>query len=193
MKRRRLLYGRPFLLIALVVSILASFAQASTIDGLILISQTGGQYDYGIQLAPNHGLVFTLGNEIILTGLSGVTSPSVLPGLSFCFSNETTTPVSVSIISSRQCPVFDPTTMGVTIDALRIVSSGLTTASVSYQIQTGSEGTLSGTVAGPVATPEAGAGGLAAISLLALFALKGFPRFRRYPALSLFGFDPVKP
>jgi hypothetical protein len=148
----------------------AAAAQGASVDTLVLTSQAGGQYDYAVQLAPNHGLVFALGDQIALTGLSGVTGVSVLPGLSFCFSSGATTAGSAMIFSSTQCPVFDPVLTGVTIPALRIFSTVLTSAPVSYEIQTGSEGTLFGTVMGPLVVPEPGTGGLTA-AIMALFVL----------------------
>ena len=40
---------------------------------LNLISQSSGQYNYAIQLDANQGLVLAGGDQIILSGLSGVT------------------------------------------------------------------------------------------------------------------------
>jgi hypothetical protein len=170
--KKRILVCDLFVAIGIFIGVFAGSAEAGTVDTLVLISQSGGRYDYAIQLAPNHGLVFTVNDQIILTGLSGVTGASVLAGLDFCFSTAITTAVSATIVSSSPCPVFDPVPTGVTIGAVRVVSTVFTTASINYQIQTGNEGTLSGTVAGPVAVVEPGAGVLAAVGLLTVLALR---------------------
>jgi hypothetical protein len=170
---RRPSYSYHSLLATLILfGTLAECVEADTVDRLVLLSQNGGQYDYGIQLAPNHGLVFTADDQIVLSGLAGVTGASVLPSLNLCFSAVTTTAASVTTISSRPCPVFDPTPTGVIIEALRVFSSVLTTAPVSYEIETGNEGTLSGTVAGPAIVPEP-AVGLLTISGLIVFLARG--------------------
>jgi len=132
--KRYFLLCNSFLVMGMFVGVFADLAEAAPLDTLVLISESGGRHDYAIQLAPNHGLVFTSGDQIILTGLSGVTGASVLPVLSICFSTATTTAVSVTIVSSSQCPVFDPVPTGVTIGALRVFSSVLTTGPISYQI-----------------------------------------------------------
>jgi hypothetical protein len=55
-------------------------------DMLVLTAQGGGEYDYGIPLDANHGLVVDVGDQITLSGLSGVTAATILPGLSFAYS-----------------------------------------------------------------------------------------------------------
>jgi hypothetical protein len=162
---------RPLLAAAVLTFAIAGFAKAATIDSLVLISQSGGQYDYGIQLAPNHGLVLVPGDQVILTGLSGVTGASILPGLNICFSSATANPTSVAFVDTSSPCVFDPVATGVTIGDLRVLSAVLTTGPVNYQIQTGNEGTLSGTVPGPAAVPEPHARSLAAGGILALLIL----------------------
>jgi hypothetical protein len=119
---------------------------------LTLISQSGGQYNYAIQLDPNQGLVFVGGDQIILSGLSGVIGATLLSGLVPFFGNPVTTPTSVSITDNNAI-VFDPVARGVTIPAFSVTSSVLTTSPVHYQIET-ANGTFSGAVQGPVAIPE---------------------------------------
>lgn len=145
----RFLFGNPLL----AVTVFTYAAGAAYADTLVLTSQTGGQYDYGLQLDANHGLVINVGDEIMLTGLSGVIGASVLPGLSFAYSNVVTTSTSVTITDTTGF-VLDPLTVSHIISAVQVTSSVSTTGSVIYQVQTASEGTLSGVVPGPVAVPE---------------------------------------
>ena len=63
-------FGNSLLALAILASV---FARSGNADSLMLISESGGQYDYGIQLDANHGIVFAPGNLISLTGLAGVT------------------------------------------------------------------------------------------------------------------------
>ncbi len=172
--------GIPFLGGLLAIAAFSGILEASTVDALVLISQSSGQYDYGIQLAPNHGLAFDLNDQLLLTGLAGVMGASVLPGLSVCFSVVATTPVSAAISNPGPCPVFDPVPGGVLIPALRVSSSVTTVGRVHYQLETASEGTISGEVPGPAVVPEGGGAILAAIGLflLAVFA-KAAPHIRR--------------
>jgi hypothetical protein len=94
----------PVLITATLAAISAGTARA---DSLTLIAQFCGQYDYGIQLDPNHGLVILAGDQITLTGLFGVTSASVLDGPSFAYSTVITTPMSVTIVDTTSF-VLDP-------------------------------------------------------------------------------------
>jgi len=120
---------------------------------LTLISQSSGQYNYAIQLDPNQGLVFVGGDQITLSGLSGVTGATLLSSLAPFFGNPVTTPTSVSVTDNNAI-VFDPVAGGVTIPAFSVTSSVLTKVPVHYQIETANEGISSGAVEGPVGVPE---------------------------------------
>jgi hypothetical protein len=125
------LFRSPLLAAAAVVAISTGAGYA---DSLSLIGQASGQYDYGIQIDANHGLVILVD-----------TTPFVLDPL----------PVSHSVA------------------ALRVLSSVSTTGPVTYQVQTGNEGVLSGTVPGPVtAAPEPAGLPAVAAALAALLILK---------------------
>lgn len=141
--------------LATMVACMVAFAGAARGDTLTLFSQSAGQYNYAVQLDPNHGLVFTAGDQIILSGLSDVTGAALLPGLAPFFGNPVTSPTFVTITNINTI-VFDPVAGGVTIPAFCITSSVQTTGLVGYQIQTENEGTLSGTTQGPRAVPEPG-------------------------------------
>jgi hypothetical protein len=169
----------PFLGALLALAAFSAALEASTLDALVLVSEHSGQYDYGIQLAPNHGLTFNLNDQLLLTGLAGVTGAAVLSGLSVCFSVVTTTPVSAAISNPGPCPVFDPVPTGVLIPALRVFSSVTTTGAVHYKLETGSEGTISGEVRGPVVVPEGGGTMLAAMGLFLIAAFRGLRRHAR--------------
>ncbi len=140
-------------------------------DSLVLIAQNGGQYDYGIELDANRGLTIVAGDKIALTGLFGVTGASVLPDLSFAYSTPVFTATSVTITDLTPF-VLDPLTTSQIISAVRVISSVSTTATIGYQVQTGSEGTLSGSVAGPLAIVPEPAELPAAAAIAALLALK---------------------
>jgi hypothetical protein len=142
--------------VLITVTLAAISGGTARADGLTLTAQSGGQYDYGIQLDPNHGLVILAGDQITLTGLFGVTSASVLDGLSFAYSTVVTTPMSVTIVDTTPF-VLDPVSASQTISVLRVTSFASTSGLVDYEFQTGNEGTVSGTVLGPVGTvPEPG-------------------------------------
>ena len=146
-----LVFFRPLHMAAVLGALCAGSACA---DMLVLSAEADGQYDYGIQRDPNHGLVVLLGDEITLSGLSGVTAASVLPDLAFAFSLGTISATSVTIVDTTAF-VLDPLPVGHTISALQVISSASSTGLVDYQIQTRIEGVLSGTVCGPVAAaPE---------------------------------------
>jgi hypothetical protein len=163
------LFQYPLLTVAIMIAGLAGTARA---DALVLIAQVGGQYDYGIQLDPNHGLVVLAGDQITLSGLSGISGASVLPGLSFAYSTVITSPDAVTIVDTVPF-VLDPLSVSHTISALRVISTASATGSVTWQVQTGSEGVLSGTVPGPVApVPEPGGLPAAAAAVAASLVLK---------------------
>jgi hypothetical protein len=137
-------------------------------DSLALIAQSGGQYDYGIQLDPNHGLVILAGDQIMLTGLFGVASASVLDGLSFAYSTVITTPMSVTIVDTTPF-VLDSVPVTQTISVLRVTSFASTSGLVDYEFQTGNEGTVSTTVLGPAGTVPEPSGLTETATVLAAF------------------------
>src|SRR5215471_11117746 len=138
-------------------------------DMLVLIAQADDQYDYGIQLDANRGLVVQQGDEITLSGLSSVAGASVLPDLSFAYSLGTISASSVTTVDTAPF-VLDPLPVSHIISALQVTSSASMTGLVDYQIQTGNEGVLSGMVPGPVAAvPEPGE--LPAILAMAAFLM----------------------
>ena len=148
------------------------FACAGYADSLVLMSQTGGQYDYGIQINANHGIVFLPGNQIVLTGLFGVASASVLPDLAFAFTTVFSTDTSATMVDTTPI-VLDPVSFTHTIAALRVTSSDETAGPVDYEIQTGNGTILSGVVAGPVASvPEPRTLALCVGGFIALVAIK---------------------
>jgi hypothetical protein len=100
-----------------VATLVAISASAVCADTLTLIAANGGQYDYGIQLDPNHGLVILVGDKITLTGLSGITGASVLPDLSFAYSITSTSPTAVTIVDTTPF-VLDPLPVSHTIPVL---------------------------------------------------------------------------
>jgi hypothetical protein len=145
-------------------------------DMLVLAAQSGGEYDYGIQLDANHGLVVDVGDQITLSGLSGVTAATVLPGLSFAYSSGSITSNSVTIVATTAF-VLDPIPASHVISVLQVSSLSPNTDLVDYQVQTGS-GVLEGTVLGPVATvPEPGEFPTL-FAVAAVFVLKRAPNSR---------------
>jgi hypothetical protein len=160
----------PLFLFRLRMAVILAVTSVGTAyaDMLVLTAQADGQYDYGIQLDANHGLVVLTGDEIILSGLSGVTGASVLQGLSFAYSLGVISATSLTIVDTIPF-VLDPLPVSHTISALRATSSAPMTGLVDYQIQTGN-GVLSGMVPGPVAAvPEPGE--LLVVAALAAFLL----------------------
>src|SRR5215472_11336775 len=143
-----LVFFRPLHMAAVLGALCAGSACA---DMLVLSAEADGQYDYGIQLDPNHGLVVLLGDEITLGGLSCVTlRRAFYPILLLPFLSAQYRPrPSQSWIQPPLFPVSH------TISALQVISSASSTGLVDYQIQTRSEGVLSGTIRGPMAAaPE---------------------------------------
>jgi hypothetical protein len=152
------------------ITVVASAFTSLDAATITLTSQSGGQYTYGILLGANEGLAFIAGNQIVLSGLSGVLDANASSMLGPFFTNVATTPDSV-IFTDTTGIVYDPLPSSHTIGTLTVDSSVLTPGPVSFQIQNGS-GTSSGTVSGPVAVPEPAELGLA--SLFGLLAYKYF-------------------
>src|SRR5205085_12266460 len=120
---------------------------------ITLTSQSGGQYNYGILLGANEGLAFMPGNQIVLSGLSGVLDANVSSMLGLVFANILTTPNSVTITDTTGT-VFDPLPSSHVVGTLTVDLFVLTLRPVSFQIHTGSGSTLPGTLWAPVAVPD---------------------------------------
>jgi hypothetical protein len=133
-----------------------------------LDQQADGQYDYGIQIDANHGLVILAGDEITLSGLSGVTGPSVLPDLSFAYSLGTISATSVIIVDPTPF-ILDPLPVSPMLSALRATSSATTTGLVDYNGPDRKRRRPFGNSAGPVAAAASVTG---ACSANRFFALK---------------------
>lgn len=162
-----------FTLRVCLIACMSSFASSSKADSIRLISQNSGHYAYAIQLDPNHGVVFTVGDQVTLSGVSGVTGAVLLSGLAPLFEKPIVGPTSVTTVDVTPI-VFDPVLTGVTIPAFSITSLVLTIGPVEYQIQTRNEGMLSGVVQGPVAVPEPGGLVVVLIGIALLPALRWF-------------------
>jgi hypothetical protein len=125
-------------------------------DGLAaaitLTSSSGGVYDYALTL-PFELVVFTDSDTITLSGLSGVTGASATDSFAadFTVSSVTSTSVVFTHIGGGFLSFGGPGTFG----TLVVDSSVLTLGTANYSIETNDEGTLTGTVQGPVsAVPE---------------------------------------
>lgn len=136
-----------------VLGLLATPVRASDIS-IVLMSSGGGEFNYGLQLPGNTYINFSTGETITLSGLSGVTSASLINGspLDGCF-NPTFSATSVTLTASGFgfCGFFNiatTTTIAGTLDVLS--SDNLNGAS--YEIVS-DQGTFTGNV-GAVATPE---------------------------------------
>ena len=133
-----------FLVLAAFLSV---FAHSGKADSLVLISQSGGEYAYGIQLDANHGIVFAPGDSITLTGLADVTAASVLPNLGVLFTNVVTTPTSATMVAGSGI-VEDPLPVSHILSAVSVNSTALSIGLVTYEIQTVGVRII-GTVTGP--------------------------------------------
>jgi len=114
-----LVFFRPLHMAAVLGALCAGSACA---DMLVLSAEADGQYDYGIQRDPNHGLVVLLGDEITLSGLSGVTAASVLPDLAFAFSLGTVSATSVTIVDTTAFVPGEPYYFGATGNFIRFIN-----------------------------------------------------------------------
>ena len=168
---------RLFCIVSTAVVLGAITLSTAYADMLVLTAQGGGEYDYGIQLDANHGLVVDAGDQITLSGLSGVTAATILPGLSFAYSPGSITANSVTIVATTPF-VLDPIPTSHVIPALQLNSLSPNTGLVDYQVQTGSGGVLEGMVLGPVATVPEPRDFSIFFAVAALFVLKCARRLR---------------
>ena len=186
MKRTKVgMFKKVFSRIA-VVFVLTAFggASAAWCDSLSLLSSGSGLYTYGLDVT-SYSLSFGMGQTLTLSGLSGVTGASVSGILaSSGWTVESFTSSSVTFVQSEfGLAGFQSGSQGVaTFGAFTVDSSVLTLGTVEYSGQgyTSSSPTanltpadLSGTVQGPVSTPEPSSlflliGGLATLGLVAL-------------------------
>ena len=151
-----------------------------------IVSQVGGTYNYELTLTNGTGdIFFTAGQQLTVTGLSGVTGDSLsgsaagiystcgFTATSACFSVTSDTVLGPATGSDDNFPTFT------------ITSTVLTTGSVNYQIQTnGTIGSMTptnfnGMVTGPVgvaSTPEPATIGMFAIGLALLCMIRRVSR-----------------
>jgi hypothetical protein len=121
---------------------------------ITLTSSSGGVYDYGLTLGANERVSFNLNQTITLSGLSGVTGASVADSLAegdFTVSSVTSTSAvfAQTVFASFGFVAIGPSTFG----TLVVDSSVLTTGTVDFAMET-TTGPITGTVEGPVSTPE---------------------------------------
>ena len=149
---------------------------------LSLVSSGGGIFDYGITVPANTGVTFDINQTITLTGLSGVTSASVSGFLGFAsgFAVSSFTSTSVTLVDTAfPFGVTNPNPVAVTLGDF-LVDSTAPLGTVNWSGQT-SVGTFSGTVGGPVATPEPETLSLLLAGMAALGSLCWSSRRKRLP------------
>ena len=159
-------------MVALVELANPVWVQAEPIESLLLVAQAGGAFDYGIEVALDHGLVIPPGSSITLSGLAGVTSASVGSTLAACFSADLIDSDEVRFTSVPTCPVFDPVAATLVLDGLQVFSTTPSIGLVSYVIEASSAGIVSGTVIGPRNIPEPSGFPMLAIGLIGLHLLR---------------------
>jgi len=163
--------------LALVAAVLgtASTAWCDTIT-LTLISSGGGVYEYAVAIPAGGTVTFDGGQTITLTGLSGVTGASIESPLSLALVVQSFTSTSVTFVEPLDANSSIQNLTGATVyDGTLIVDSTSPSGTVDYTMQT-SSGSISGTVGGPVATPEPGSFSMLLTSVLGLGALVFFSR-----------------
>jgi hypothetical protein len=166
----------------LSVLILTATPRVCRADTLFLVSSSSGVFDYDIGVDDASSADFNSGQQILLTGLSGVTSVSVINGgsanLEQCFSSGvsfTSSSVTLTANGSAECSSFVGSTPGMptTYGTIVVDSSATATGNINYELQTNDEGNLTGTVEGPVdSVPEPGTLVIVCISLICISLLR---------------------
>ena len=150
-------------------------------DNLFLVSSSSGVFDYDLELDPGSSADLNSGQQILLTGLFDVTGASVVNGgssnLENCFGSGvsfTSSSVTLTASGGGQCQFVGavggpPTTYG----SIVVDSSATFTGNINYEVQTFTEGNLTGTMEGPVdSVPEPGTLVIICISLIFLSLLR---------------------
>jgi hypothetical protein len=117
---------------ALAVSTVV-FTALGNAQSLILISHTGNQYQYGLQVDVSHGFGFVPGGQVSLTGLAGVTNASVLLETRLFTTTApviTATSVSFNVTNS---PVFDPAPFSFSVPLVSVTSPALPAGGIRYR------------------------------------------------------------
>ncbi len=132
------------------LSVLLVGAQASRADSIVLTSQGGGVFGYGVELDPGSpGVSAVNGDTLIFTGLFGVTGASAAATTGFT-ATFTSTSVTFTETGGGATTPSNPTGSPVDVADLFLIDSADTTVgNVSYAAIT-TTGTLSGLAQGPV-------------------------------------------
>jgi hypothetical protein len=161
--------GKLFLA-ALAMLAFSSHGYAAT---LFLSSQSGGSYDYELQVPALDSVVFADDNTIVLSGLSGVTGASLPAGVPLnvpnCFTATfTSTSATFTANGTAGCrfPPGEPGGPPSNYGTFQVTSSVTTPGTIDYASDL-SSGTLAGTTQGPVsAAPEPATWATALLPLL---------------------------
>ncbi|HXC95642.1 MAG TPA: PEP-CTERM sorting domain-containing protein [Edaphobacter sp.] len=137
------------------LSVLLLSAQALRADSIVLTSQIGGVYGYGVLLNPNSpGVAVANGDTLMFLGLSGVTGASAAPDTGFIVTFTSTSVTFTETGGGASTPANPTGSPAQVSDLFFIDSSNTTVGDVSYSATTTS-GPLAGTAEGPVAPPPA--------------------------------------
>jgi hypothetical protein len=147
---------------------------ADSVISLDLESQSGDTYDYSLVESGSSPIEVNAGQQIILSGLSGVTGAEVsgtlasfCPGLTVSFPVITST--SVTVVNGGGGCFFGP---NVTDGTLAVDSTVTTAGTVNFEIDTPG-GAVDGTTQGPVSSsPEPSAVQLLGLGALTFAALR---------------------
>jgi hypothetical protein len=136
------------------LSVLLVGAEASRADSIVLTSQGGGVFGYGVQLDPGSpGVAAVNGDTLVFTGLFGVTGASAAPTTGFT-ATFTSTSVTFTETGGGATTPSNPTGLSEDIADLFLIDSADTSVgNVSYVALT-TTGTLSGLALGPVTPPQ---------------------------------------